>query len=553
MDFLKCATLRYYSKGEFLEVTDMFKEKISNDITSIENEFLCIFNDMMKKEPCYYWSKEVYNQTYTQLNNICNKKIIEIDDSIFEHFTIGYGAYQQITDIINDLEKLNDSPQIKNRLYRIPTYISIVEGCLTNLFRCILLILNQTSPKDYASQRKLGPICDALERNGFNLLVKHVNKNIRNAINHGGVVFKVAEKGVNIIEFIYNERGQSVVLQLKVSEFDKLINRVYDVASGVLLGISHFFNNHIDKIIVDRSKKTYLAFCLFGMELSIPSIRCKSISSVEDNKQLNLDFYIENTDKTFILQTAIEIAMIAYNRYNNYQQYFISFSNERLQTSWIRFKNKDIIDMLRQKKEFWDVIQEIVTRKECLIWDASTEEIDLQEIKYFRFPNYSSKKFKINRVEDASIVDRKRLKAHLFVGDASDKKEILEIINEAIQWLKAVKNPPSPTLPQKHGTMDADSLYINVYHEDSRKNKEISPQNDNLICMVDYNIDGITYLKNGGIFESLWRKFYHESIGNIQISWRDSKYITRQNIIKVGRNDPCPCGSGKKYKRCCLK
>ena len=22
---------------------------------------------------------------------------------------------------------------------------------------------------------------------------------------------------------------------------------------------------------------------------------------------------------------------------------------------------------------------------------------------------------------------------------------------------------------------------------------------------------------------------------------------------KIGRNDPCPCGSGKKYKNCCLK
>ncbi|WP_238374901.1 SEC-C metal-binding domain-containing protein, partial [Aggregatibacter actinomycetemcomitans] len=21
---------------------------------------------------------------------------------------------------------------------------------------------------------------------------------------------------------------------------------------------------------------------------------------------------------------------------------------------------------------------------------------------------------------------------------------------------------------------------------------------------------------------------------------------------KVGRNDPCPCGSGKKYKKCCI-
>ncbi|HOW60099.1 MAG TPA: SEC-C metal-binding domain-containing protein, partial [Candidatus Omnitrophota bacterium] len=25
------------------------------------------------------------------------------------------------------------------------------------------------------------------------------------------------------------------------------------------------------------------------------------------------------------------------------------------------------------------------------------------------------------------------------------------------------------------------------------------------------------------------------------------------NNDKVGRNDPCPCGSGKKYKKCCGK
>jgi tetratricopeptide (TPR) repeat protein len=24
-------------------------------------------------------------------------------------------------------------------------------------------------------------------------------------------------------------------------------------------------------------------------------------------------------------------------------------------------------------------------------------------------------------------------------------------------------------------------------------------------------------------------------------------------MAKIGRNDPCPCGSGKKYKRCCLE
>ena len=24
------------------------------------------------------------------------------------------------------------------------------------------------------------------------------------------------------------------------------------------------------------------------------------------------------------------------------------------------------------------------------------------------------------------------------------------------------------------------------------------------------------------------------------------------SAVKIGRNDPCPCGSGKKYKKCCM-
>lgn len=29
--------------------------------------------------------------------------------------------------------------------------------------------------------------------------------------------------------------------------------------------------------------------------------------------------------------------------------------------------------------------------------------------------------------------------------------------------------------------------------------------------------------------------------------------MPRVNTAKMGRNDPCPCGSGKKYKKCCLR
>ncbi len=50
----------------------------------------------------------------------------------------------------------------------------------------------------------------------------------------------------------------------------------------------------------------------------------------------------------------------------------------------------------------------------------------------------------------------------------------------------------------------------------------------------------------------------------VKTKWRDSKRGTLKPTrpstfggepIKmnraVGRNDPCPCGSGRKYKRCC--
>ena len=30
-----------------------------------------------------------------------------------------------------------------------------------------------------------------------------------------------------------------------------------------------------------------------------------------------------------------------------------------------------------------------------------------------------------------------------------------------------------------------------------------------------------------------------------------TKQTVKRDGIKVGRNDPCPCGSGKKYKKCC--
>ena len=32
---------------------------------------------------------------------------------------------------------------------------------------------------------------------------------------------------------------------------------------------------------------------------------------------------------------------------------------------------------------------------------------------------------------------------------------------------------------------------------------------------------------------------------------RIDNYLVERKMKKIGRNEPCPCGSGKKYKKCC--
>ena len=45
------------------------------------------------------------------------------------------------------------------------------------------------------------------------------------------------------------------------------------------------------------------------------------------------------------------------------------------------------------------------------------------------------------------------------------------------------------------------------------------------------------------------RNFSKRSLG-LCVPWR-IVFTTQDQTMTIGRNDPCPCGSGKKFKRCC--
>lgn len=541
---------KYYNTFDSTELLNRVQQQIDSNIAKLSQEFLFVFHKVLYTDPCYYWNRTVFAQTLTQLESLAQAhgNLLEIDEPVFNYFLMGYNSYCQISDIVLDLRNFNLMQETKTRLYRLPVYTALLESCLSNFLRVIAILTGKGIGKDYLSQNTLGQLKTVMASNGYSEISDGIDVNLRNAINHGKILLRKAPG--DRICFYYSENNIQKCQEMPLWEFDKIIDNTYDLVSAVLLSLTVFMNGHIFMLKIDDSKKTYESFAHLAMRLSLPGIYCQNISDTGDSKQLNVEIRIDNTDRGFIAQVATMLAIIVYTQYSDYEQYMITFNNARMMSGWVRYKKQEVSVMSADAKSIDKIFQEAIKRQDVNIFPSSTEEIDLNEVKYFCFPNYNGDSFKINNVTDASLPDSKRLKAHLFIGDISEKQEIVKVINQAIEWLRTLKNPPSAVMAVKHGDIEADALYINVYRHDTRKSKELLPGNENFVCFLDWNSSGSTTLKNGGLPQMIWQQFSHEQIGKMNVVWREKQYGIRK-IQKPGRNDLCPCGSGKKFKKCC--
>lgn len=92
---------------------------------------------------------------------------------------------------------------------------------------------------------------------------------------------------------------------------------------------------------------------------------------------------------------------------------------------------------------------------------------------------------------------------------------------------------------RKHSSLNGVPIPIEEFEEILQEYIENGWNEENIV-----NIDGIDYNLE-----------YEPTIINMvqmidnSILNRNKPYISEE---KIGRNDLCPCGSGKKYKKCCL-
>jgi SEC-C motif-containing protein len=67
-------------------------------------------------------------------------------------------------------------------------------------------------------------------------------------------------------------------------------------------------------------------------------------------------------------------------------------------------------------------------------------------------------------------------------------------------------------------------------------------------------VDFSAYYEDAGVEQALHEK---AEFAQIEGNWFYTRAVRtgpaplKSSEPKIGRNDPCPCGSGKKYKHCC--
>ena len=71
---------------------------------------------------------------------------------------------------------------------------------------------------------------------------------------------------------------------------------------------------------------------------------------------------------------------------------------------------------------------------------------------------------------------------------------------------------------------------------------------DKLLDKIDQ--DTVLFLLKAEIRQNVERKQTLKGTAN---DGKEKVKSAPKRVNKIGRNDPCPCGSGKKYKQCCGK
>ncbi len=158
--------------------------------------------------------------------------------------------------------------------------------------------------------------------------------------------------------------------------------------------------------------------------------------------------------------------------------------------------------------------------------------------------------------EKAYQTEMDQKQAELFWGNYFNyEKGIYE------QILSAPEAPVSGTVKELAEKYNVELLlmvgFLDGINESLKNPNPIETMDENTTVNLDYDKEKLYYnmveAKADWLYElPMWNDLLTEDVRK-QLYKKQKLSNTVRNENKIGRNDPCPCGSGKKYKKCCGK
>lgn len=540
-------TLNLYMKSMYSISSEDIILKLAQEVLDEETDdvpqlWVDILYAFSKSEPENMFNRKIRDLVYQKLIEMYKSNPSKFSKGLLaglECWFQGLRAYIEIANIVRDVEPIEQLPEVKTRLYRIPIYSQILESIFSNFFRTLRDIIGAIEAKDYSSQTTLGNLKDLLKSRGLNKLFQFVDIDVRNAINHGGIIITPWET------FFTYTSGKSKVKNQKQwtvrdpigeviysflgagkSHFDDFIEGSFDDVGGIIIGFIKFFCNQpavILNIIEDIQSDEYLANEYLCRLLSFPGWTCGNIdtSVIGSSSQLNIHFFVSESDHGQLFKHSLETAIIASQWIPNYKKYMVGYRHTRMLPGTVVFKKEELDAILESKSSPTDVAKNVIERKDCrLIFEASEEKIDLEVVKRHRYPLVDGVGWKLREIEDISLENHKRFRANLYIFNIETRFDVMKTVKSAIPKLKIIKNAPSPYIKIKHGSIQADAIFLQVFKKHSRrKNRVIQPSNTNFVCLAEWSIKNCPKLNKGGIPEVIWDKLDHYKIDKLKFSW----------------------------------
>lgn len=133
-----------------------------------------------------------------------------------------------------------------------------------------------------------------------------------------------------------------------------------------------------------------------------------------------------------------------------------------------------------------------------------------------------------------------------------------EIYKDLLSKHKEVKKISIKELAEKNGTTTEFVMgFVDGINDSLKESYDLEKLEEDTELVFDINLEKLYFNMLDAKAEYLYRLpqwsgiFSDEKREEIAKGYRESKIVRNEN--KVGRNDLCPCGSGKKYKKCCGK